>query len=159
MSHISGGQFYDNTAAIKTILKEVEDAYRVDKNRIYLTGLSRGGHGTWGLADRMPEYFAAIAPICGGNSGITDAGKLKDLPMWITHNTGDRVVNYNNTQRTVTALENLKLNFHKTNTIAEADYKNSDRILTSGENDSHDAWTEMYNNPNFYRWLLKYSKE
>jgi len=66
-------------------------------NRIYLTRLGRGGHGTWGLADRMPEYFAAIAPICDGNSDITDAKKLKDLPKRITHNTGNQIVNYNNT--------------------------------------------------------------
>ena len=55
MPHIEEGQFYNNEKAIQTIIKEVASDHNIDTKRIYLTGLSRGGHGTWGLASRIPD--------------------------------------------------------------------------------------------------------
>ena len=159
MPHIEEGQFYNNEKAIQTILKEVATKHNIDSNRIYLTGLSRGGHGTWGLGSRIPDTFAAIAPICGGSHGINDYKALSQLPIWTSHNTGDRRVNYSATQRTITRLETAGTSFHRTESIASTDYKKYDHIFTSTENRSHDAWTEMYTNVNLYHWFLKYRKE
>lgn len=159
MPHIQEGQFYTNEKAIQSIIQEVASNHNIDTKRIYLTGLSRGGHGTWGLASRIPETFAAIAPICGGNHGISDYTSLAQLPIWNSHNTGDRRVNYNNSERTISRLESAGLSFHKTKSIASTDYKKYDHIFTATDSDSHDAWTEMYTDASVYNWFLKYRKE
>ncbi|MEO0469767.1 MAG: alpha/beta hydrolase-fold protein [Bacteroidota bacterium] len=162
MPHISQGQFYENTHALKRILEEVSETWNVDKRRIYLTGLSRGGHGSWGVASRMPDVFAAVAPICGAAHGIENYANLGSLPIWTSHNLADGVVDYQETKETVAKIENLTgKSFYHSQTIAETDYETHDRIFTSGTNESksHDAWTEMYNDVRFYRWLLRFRKE
>ena len=88
----TGRQYSQHEEAIRKIMEEVSCTYRVDDQRIYLTGLSRGGHGTWGLASRMTDKVAAIMPICGGLQDIIDMDNLKEMPIWLAHNTGDEVV-------------------------------------------------------------------
>lgn len=63
------------------ILDTVQKQYKVDAKRIYLTGLSMGGFGTWSLAAAQPTRWAAIVPICGGGDPST-AAKIKDIPCW-----------------------------------------------------------------------------
>jgi len=70
MPHISHGEFYGGETAMRTIIDRLVQSENVDPERIYLTGLSRGGYGTWGLASRMSDVFAAVAPICGGSWDI-----------------------------------------------------------------------------------------
>lgn len=162
MPHISAGEFYHNIEAIQQILEEVLGQYNIDEKRIYLTGLSRGGHGTWGVASKMPDRFAAIAPIAGNTRGVADFTALADLPIWTAHNVADGKVDHYRTENAVRRIEQLsKEKFHLTHTINEADYLAHDRIFTSGENSSndHDAWTEMYNAVNFYKWLLRFRRE
>ncbi len=72
-------------------LKAVCNAEPVDENRIYLTGLSMGGYGSWDLAERMPEHFAAVAPICGGGDN-SKADKLVKLPIYCYHGDQDQAV-------------------------------------------------------------------
>ena len=159
MPHISSGQFYTNEDAIKEIILEVTNNHNIDSKRIYLTGLSRGGHGTWGLASRMPELFAAIAPICGGSHGIVNYAKLVDLPIWTSHNIGDGIVSYNETQETIGKIEAAsEITFDRYSELDKVDYAKHDRIFISGHDDSHDAWTDFYNHAGFYKWLLKYEK-
>jgi predicted peptidase len=81
------GQYW-SVPRLSTLLDEVESSYRVDPDRIYLTGISMGGFGTWRLAAAQPHRFAAIAPICGGGDP-TDACNLKDLPVWAFHGARD----------------------------------------------------------------------
>jgi predicted peptidase len=160
MPHLSDGQFYDkgNDSAMSAIIKEVSDKYNVDIKRIYLTGISRGGHGAWGLACRMPGKFAAIAPISGNAEGINDYGALKDIPIWTSHNVADDVVNYSSTFEIVYRIEQLSdEKFLRANRVSDVAFDTNDRIFISGKNKSHDAWTALYDNPGFYKWLLKYS--
>ena len=70
------------------LLDEVTAKHRVDKDRIYVTGLSMGGYGTWKLAAAYPDRFAAIIPICGGGDPKT-AEKIKHLPIWVFHGAKD----------------------------------------------------------------------
>ena len=63
------------------ILAEVQKTYKVDSKRVYLTGLSLGGSGTWSLAAAHPDKWAAIVPICGGGDPAT-AAKIKHIPCW-----------------------------------------------------------------------------
>ncbi|HKJ67669.1 MAG TPA: alpha/beta hydrolase-fold protein [bacterium] len=75
---------------LKRLLDRVKLNFRVDETRIYLTGLSMGGYGTWHLAARYPEYFAAIAPICGAGDP-EHAETLRDVPVWAFHGAQDEV--------------------------------------------------------------------
>ena len=112
----------------------------VDKTRIYLTGNSMGGYGTWALAMSHPELFAAIVPICGG--GLSwNAEMLKNTPVWAFHCVGDTVVPC---QNTIEMVENVKK------------YSGSDVKVTIYPRCSHDAWTETYQNQEVYDWLLKH---
>lgn len=115
--------------------------YKVDNNRVYLTGLSMGGYGTWYLASRYPEKFAAIAPICGGGGWwMTDS--LKSIPTWVFHGDADDVVPLIESEVMV-------------NRIQEA---GGDITLTVYPGVGHDSWTESYNNPELYTWLLSHQK-
>lgn len=129
------------TQSLIALLDEIESKYRVDKNRIYVTGLSMGGQGTWSLALTQPNRFAAIAPICGWTD-TWEVCKINHLPVWVFHGAKDNVVPVTESQQMFDALkqcgaENIKLTIYP-----EA---------------NHDAWTETYNNPELYNWLLSHS--
>lgn len=162
MPHITQGEYYHSDKGLALLLEEFAEKYRIDNTRIYLTGLSRGGYGTWGLASKMPERFAAIAPIAGSAVGVRNFSTLADLPIWASHNIADEKVHH---YSTATAIQKLEKSgspiFHQTQTVAEVDYLQHDHIFTSGKNPTyeHDAWTEMYNNVNFYKWLLRFQRK
>ena len=80
------------------LLSKIVHNYRVDRNRIYLTGLSMGGYGTWSLATSRPDLFAAAVPICGGGDPST-VSKLKDLPIRVFHGALDKVVLSENSRK------------------------------------------------------------
>lgn len=120
-------------ALLETLIKQ----YRVDKDRVYLTGLSMGGYGTWMLAAAHPEKFAAIAPICGGGSPA-DAKALAKLPIWVFHGAKDNTVPLRHSEEMVEALK-----------AAGGNPK-----FTVYPDAGHDSWTATYNDPEFYIWLL-----
>ena len=126
-----------NSDTLNALLNEVIRKYRVDKHRIYLTGLSMGGSGTWMLAAAHPERFAAIVPICGrGNPA--DATKLAALPIWVFHGAKDGTVPVQRSRNMVEAVR-----------AAGGNVK-----FTEYPEAKHDCWTESYNNPELYKWLL-----
>src|SRR5262245_26364635 len=91
-------------AALNALLDEVIATYRVDRDRVYVTGLSMGGFGTWALAAAYPDKFAAAVPICGGGNPA-DARKLKDLPIWVFHGAKDPTVPLKSSEAMVQALK------------------------------------------------------
>ncbi len=123
------------------LLDELEEKYAVDKSRIYLTGLSMGGFGTWELGTRQPERFAALIPICGGGSPEW-ADQLAKVPIWAFHGDQDRAVPV---ERTLEMVEAIK--------AADGDIK---QTIYPGV--SHDSWTQTYANPKIYDWLLSHSR-
>jgi predicted peptidase len=127
--------------ALTTLLDEVEKNYRIDKNRVYVTGLSMGGEGTWKLAFAEPYLFAAIAPVCGRTgSYYLDACDIKNLPIWVFHGAKDDVVSISESERIVKALKEC----------------GSDVRFTVYPEANHNAWTETYNNDELYNWLLEH---
>ena len=76
---------------LNALLDEIVEKYKVDQDRIYVTGLSMGGFGTWSLAAYAPERFAALVPICGGGEVIS-ARRISHLPVWAFHGAKDAVV-------------------------------------------------------------------
>lgn len=133
-----------NADALKGLLDQVIADYRVDRNRVYLTGLSMGGFGTWSLAAAYPEMFAAIAPICGGGNPA-EAKRLKDLPIWVFHGAKDPAVPLQRSQDMVDVLK-----------AAGADEKTLK--FTVYPDAGHDSWTETYNNPQLYEWFLSHTR-
>lgn len=127
---------------LSNLLDEVEKEYRVDKDRIYLTGLSMGGYGTWSLAAKYPDRFAAIAPVCGGGVPAL-AERYKSLPVWVFHGAKDTVVPISRSQEMVDAIRQY----------------NKEIKFTIYPEAGHDSWTETYNNPELYSWFLSHEKQ
>ncbi|MCB0703746.1 MAG: hypothetical protein KDC34_00485 [Saprospiraceae bacterium] len=155
-------QFYNQESVIRSIIKTTKSQYRVDNKRIYITGLSRGGHGTWGLAARMNDVFAAAVPICGSTRGVEDFNTLLKMPLWVAHNIGDGLVDFSNSQEAVAKLEELgseKFLKIKTTDPEDPEYLDHQKIFSYMNIDSHDAWTDMYSNAAVYKWLLEQSKK
>jgi predicted peptidase len=132
------------------LLDEITAKHAVDTNRIYLTGLSMGGYGTWDLGMAHPEKFAAIVPICGGGQLISvnlssreKGPALKTLGVWAFHGGKDPVVPLEESQRMVDALKKVGVPDVKLTVYPEA---------------QHDSWTETYANPQLYEWLLKHER-
>ncbi len=142
-------QTWDSEALIQ-LLNEMEGRHAVDTNRVYLTGLSMGGYGTWKLGLAQPERFAALVPICGGGNMIDvilgprdKPDAFKTLPIWAFHGAKDDVVPVNESERMVGQLKKLGVKDVKLTIYPEA---------------NHNSWTETYNNPELYEWLLKQSR-
>jgi predicted peptidase len=162
MPHLTHGDFYNNVEVIQAIIEEVLNQYNTDENRIYLTGLSRGGHGVWGLASKIPGTFAAIVPIAGATHGVRDYEALTKLPIWVIHNKGDAVVDHYRSDLAVRRIEKRTgKTFHRSSSVAATAYQDYDLIFTSSENpaEPHDAWTATYSSVNFYQWLLRFERE
>jgi predicted peptidase len=132
------------------LLDSIIKKHKVDETRIYLTGLSMGGYGTWSLGLRHPKRFAAIAPICGGGDLIPillpapgNQTALKRLPVWAFHGGRDEIVPLVESERMVNALKRMGNQTAKLTVYPEA---------------GHDSWTEAYNSQEFYDWLLQHHK-
>lgn len=86
------------------LLDSVLNTYSIDKNRQYITGLSMGGYGTWDSISRYPDRFAAAVPMSG--AGDPDKASLfASLPIWVFHNTNDRIVPVSGSRDMVRAMQ------------------------------------------------------
>lgn len=130
------------TNTLIALLDDIIRNYNVDENRIYITGLSMGGYGTWKLANEIPERLAAIIPICGWGDSWTIC-EIGDLPVWAFHGAKDNVVNPQKSKELVDAIIACKGNAK----------------LTIYPEAYHDSWTQTYDNPEIYEWLLKQTKD
>ncbi len=158
--HIKKGQYFDHPKTIKAILGTVAADHRGDMNRVFLTGLSRGGHGTWGLASDLPDTFAAIAPVAGSTDDLNTLDAFPTTSVWIACNTGDGYYGENTTaMETIEKLSEEKFLVVNDPDVSETDYLNKRFIMTAPRRDHHDAWTELYTRVEFYKWLLKQSKD
>ena len=125
---------------VKAVTDHLIKTERIDTSRVYLTGLSMGGFGTWETAFEYPDTYAAIAPVCGG-AGVrwVTAERLKHLPAWIFHGDKDGAVPVENSHKIHDALKKIG-----------APVK-----LTIYPGVGHDSWTATYANPEFWKWLFE----
>ncbi|RLS77311.1 MAG: phospholipase [Planctomycetota bacterium] len=128
-------------AAAVAALDDVIAKERVDTSRIYLTGLSMGGYGTWDLGARMPERFAALLPICGGGDENT-VGRIAKLPVWCFHGDADTAVPVGRSRAMIEALR-----------AAGGSPKYSELPGVG-----HDSWTPAYRDPAVLDWLFEQSR-
>jgi predicted peptidase len=131
--------WHEQTDVLINLLDEIEAKYRVDTDRVYLTGLSMGGFGTWSLAQRYPQRFAAIAPICGSGEWYA-AYRLKNVPVWAFHGDSDKIVPLQQSKEMVEAVRTAGGNAK----------------LTVYPDTDHDSWTQTYDNPELYQWFLSH---
>ncbi len=128
--------------ALEGLVAEVVAEYAVDTDRIVLTGISMGGFGTWGLAARCPDRFAALVPVCGGGFASQGfPGRVRDLrhvPVWAFHGAKDRVVPPEESRRMVDALRAC----------------GGEARLTIYPDLGHDCWTRAYGEPELYEWMM-----
>jgi len=124
--------------AVGGLVEELQKNYDIDPNRIYLTGLSMGGMGSWALAIDQPARFAAVAPICG-RGDATRVVVLKDVPIWVFHGAKDTAVPIKGAQDMVDALK-----------AAGGSPK-----FTIYPDAGHDSWTATYDDPQFWAWLFQ----
>jgi predicted peptidase len=148
------------TDALKALVDQVIAERRdIDTTRLYITGLSMGGYGTWSFVSRHPNYFAAAVPICGGGDpfalpsnrpgskiGITNEfdpkglKRAKDLPIWAFHGAKDGSVPIKETKILVESLKaagSTKVKFTA--------YKDAGHVA---------AWQKAYNDPELWKWFF-----
>jgi hypothetical protein len=125
---------------------KIRTEFRIDTNRIYLTGMSLGGSGTWYLAAKYPDLFAAIAPISGFTSHMDfiddHIDQLKDIPVWAFHGKADNVVPFEETERIIKKLEGI----------------NIDMKFTAESNVGHWIHWLIYPKQELFNWFLKHDK-
>jgi predicted peptidase len=136
--------------AVLALLDEIIAKHKVDVHRVYLTGLSMGGYGTWSVGLKNPQRFAAIVPICGGGMLIDvllgareQKSALTSLGVSVFHGGQDPTVPVVESERLVAALKKAGVTDVQFTVYPEA---------------KHDSWTETYNNPELYAWLLRHER-
>lgn len=134
------GAWWD-ARALGALLDGIEARYRIDPDRVYVTGLSMGGFGVWDLLETFPGRFAAAAPVCGGGTpGRICAARA--TPVWAFHGALDTVVPLQRTHEMTARLASCGGNVRFT-VYPEA---------------GHDSWTETYATPDLYAWLLSHRR-
>lgn len=129
----------DQMKVVLQILDGVMKSEAVDPQRVYLTGLSMGGYGSWDLGMRHPERFAAVAPVCGGGDE-TQAAKLKDMPVWAWHGDQDKAVPVERSRRMIEAIRT----------------SGGKPKYTELPGVGHNSWIQAYREPgNVLQWMFE----
>ncbi|MCA9884538.1 MAG: prolyl oligopeptidase family serine peptidase [Anaerolineae bacterium] len=123
---------------LQTLLEITVYSHNINQDRMYLTGLSNGGQGTWEWAIAHPDQFAAIVPICG-RSNPQGARKIAHLPIWVFHGEDDDVVPVEETTKMVKALEDAGADKLKVTIFPGVD---------------HGSWIPAYADDALYEWLF-----
>jgi predicted peptidase len=130
-----------NAAELAKLVDFTANNLRIDRQRLYLTGLSMGGSGTWSLLAEHPSLFAAAVPICG-RGDLTQLDKIAKTPVWVT-------VGGKDSEKTVTGNEEIVAALKKSGAQVE---------FTLYPDLEHDCWTATYENPKVWEWLLSHKK-
>ncbi len=120
-----------------SILAGLEKVFSIDPNRIYVTGLSMGGYGTWDAIQRYPDRFAAAVPICGGGA-VQQAKRIVHVPIWAFHGDMDTAVPPERSRTMIAALKEA----------------GGAPKYTEYADTGHDSWTATYKNPAVHDWMF-----
>lgn len=125
-----------NVAAV--ILEQTLRDYPIDRDRIYLSGVSSGGSGCWEFAIRHPEYFAALSPMGSGGGDNARIDRIKEIPVWAFHCSRDSQTKIDLVRDTVRTLQSVRGNTY----------------LSEVDSEKHDCWTAAFNDYHLLEWLL-----
>lgn len=138
------GRYWSTENCFDSLYNEVTANYRIDKSRVYVTGISMGGYGTYIAALDHPEEIAAIVPLCGGINDIDTSRicTLKDIPILTFHGTADTEISIRETDRIANSLKmcNGNITFHRL------------------EDEGHGIQYLYETKPAIYEWLLRQRK-
>lgn len=126
-------------AATLDLLRELQNEFSIDADRIYITGLSMGGYGVWDAIQRRPVTFAAALPICGGGDPAL-AKSINHIPIWCFHGADDTVVKPERSRQMIKAIE-------QSQPTVEPKYTEYDGV-------GHNSWTATYKNREVLDWLF-----
>jgi predicted peptidase len=124
------------------LVESIQREYSIDPNRLYITGLSMGGFGTWDIITRHPDMFAAAVPICGGGDP-TNAEKIAKLPIWVFHGAVDNIVKPERSREMVEAIKKAG---------GEAKYTEYPKV-------GHNSWVKAYQDADMHAWLFAQKKK
>ena len=131
-----------NMSLVLKLIAEKRKSLPIDPDRIYVTGISMGGYGTWDIIQREPQLFAAAIPICGGGDTAL-APKIRDIPIWAFHGDADGAVPVSRSRSMVAAL------WACDGKIRYREYPGM----------NHDVWTRTYNDPMVLDWFFRQRKQ
>jgi len=132
-----------NTRAVNQLLDSVIADNRVDKNRIYITGLSRGGGAAWEMAVQYPDKFAAMAVVCGMTPVPYAAWIDKNMPIWVFHGEEDQSIPISESEMMVARLKEM----------------GRDVRFTRYPGVGHDSWVKAYNTEALYDWFMEQERK
>jgi predicted peptidase len=132
-----------NSDELHALVEHVATSQKIDRSRMYCTGLSMGGFGTWSILAKYPQLFAAAVPICGGGNPA-QAERMMNVPIWAFHGDADGVVP-------------LSRSSAMTDAIKKAGGDNAKLTVYPGV--GHNSWSKTYANENVYQWLLSHRIE
>jgi predicted peptidase len=115
----------------------------IDKSRIYITGLSMGGMGTFEAVYRNPGIFAAAMPVCGGGDTVHYDGRVKKTSFWVFHGSADAVVNVNQSRAMVNKLKASK----------------ADVTYTEYPGVNHNSWDNAFAEPTYLSWVFSHKRK
>ncbi len=154
-------QWHQYGETLIQVVDEVLAKYNGNSEKLYLTGLSRGGVGSWELAKQYPEKFAAIMPIAGVVTCRNNCEVLQQIPTWIIHNKGDDAISIDYPRSTVSyydkkfGIEFYNISHtHPTKTELVKNY-----IFSELDKQGHDAWNVTYASTEIYQWFLRHKKK
>lgn len=137
----------DQIDSLAALVEDLAASYCVDRHRIYVTGLSQGGCGTWFLGMRYPHLFAALLPVCGYRPytyGYKEKSlPLRDMPIWTFHGALDEVVEVSETDKLVAGLR---------------EHGSAIRYTRFEDANHSGCWERVYAMPEIYDWLLQQAR-
>jgi len=139
---INGGAVTPSMEAVIALIDKMLKDPNIDKNRVYVGGLSMGGFGTYDLLSRRPEWFAGAVPICGG-ADLEKVNIYKDIPMWVFHGTKDMAVSVQLSRDLISALQKVGGN----------------PKYTEYPEGGHDVWNKTIREPELWKWLFGQQKK
>jgi len=137
----SATQLSDEERLVVEILGALKSEFSIDAKRVYISGQSNGGFGTWDLISKRPELFAAAIPLCGGGNTLL-AASLVSMPIWAFHGEKDDVIPVAETRNMIAAIKKLG------GTPRYTEYKGV----------SHDIWTPTFKESGLVDWLFAQHK-
>ena len=126
----------------KEVVENLAKKYPVDPKRVYVTGLSMGGYGTWDAIQRWPDFFAAAMPLCGGGDDHL-GDKIKGVPIWAFHGDKDTAVKVDRSRAMIDAIKK----------------SGGNPKYTEYPGGGHDCWTVTFKNPEVLAWLFAQKKK
>ncbi|MDH6305823.1 putative peptidase [Parabacteroides sp. PF5-5] len=137
-------KYWSSDNWFEPLFEKIQTEYQIDTDRVYLTGISMGGYGTFIVAMDHPDKFAAIVPLCGGcnDSDTPRICTLKNIPIWAFHGTNDNLIPISETERIINALDKCK---GKTK-------------FTKLEGEGHGIQYLYETHPQIYKWMLEQSR-